>query len=118
MIGTTEFEYCKEKAMGIIADWLWVLAIIIGEITGVIQREDIGINKGWKHWWKNNNIKLHSSLGENGEDLEKLKYMKDFREKSSIYSYTGIEDYQALESYTPIGVYSEQQWFVQLELSS
>ena len=37
MIGTTEFEYCKEKAMGIIADWLWVLAIIIGEITGVIQ---------------------------------------------------------------------------------
>ena len=23
MIGTTEFEYCKEKAIGIIADWLW-----------------------------------------------------------------------------------------------
>ena len=37
MIGTTEFEYCKEKAMGIIADWLWILAIIIGEITGIIQ---------------------------------------------------------------------------------
>ena len=36
MIGTTEFEYCKEKAMVIIADWLWVLAIIIGKITGVI----------------------------------------------------------------------------------
>ena len=39
MIGTTEFEYCKEKALGIIADWLWVLAIIIGEIIGIIQRE-------------------------------------------------------------------------------
>ena len=36
MIGTTEFEYCKEKAMKIIADWLWVLAIIIGAITGII----------------------------------------------------------------------------------
>lgn len=35
MIGTTEFYECKEKAMEI-ADWLWVLAIIIGEITGVI----------------------------------------------------------------------------------
>ena len=34
MIGTTEFEYCKEKAMGIIADWLWVLAIIIGGSIG------------------------------------------------------------------------------------
>ena len=37
MIGTTEFEYCKEKAMGIIADQLWILAIIIGAITVVIQ---------------------------------------------------------------------------------
>ena len=37
MIGTTEWVECKEKAMGIIADWLWVLAVIIGEITGVIQ---------------------------------------------------------------------------------
>lgn len=36
MIGTTIIDYCKEKAMGIIADWLWILAIIIGEITGVI----------------------------------------------------------------------------------
>ena len=54
---------------------------------------------------------LHSSLGENGV-FGKLKYMKDFREKPSIYSYTGIEDYQTLESYTPIRVYSEQQWFV------
>lgn len=36
MIGTTEFEYCKEKAMGIIADQLWILAIIIGKITGII----------------------------------------------------------------------------------
>ena len=36
MIGTTEFEHCKEKAIGIIADWLWVLAIIIGAITGII----------------------------------------------------------------------------------
>ena len=39
MIGTTEWAECKEKAMGIIADWLWVLAIIIGEITGVIWGE-------------------------------------------------------------------------------
>ena len=43
MIGTTEWLECKEKAMGIIADWLWVLAIIIGKITGVIQREIIGL---------------------------------------------------------------------------
>ena len=26
-------------------------------------------------------------------ELEKLKYMKDFREKPSIYKRTGIEDY-------------------------
>ena len=37
MIGTTEWVECKEKALGIIVDWLWVLAVIIGEITGVIQ---------------------------------------------------------------------------------
>ena len=36
MIGTTEFYECKEKALGIIADYLWVLAIIIGIATGVI----------------------------------------------------------------------------------
>ena len=36
MIGTTEWVECKEKAMGIIADQLWVLAIIIGVVTGVI----------------------------------------------------------------------------------
>lgn len=24
----------------------------------------IGINNGWKHWGRNNSIKLHSSLGE------------------------------------------------------
>ena len=106
MIGTTEFEYCKEKALGIIADWLWVLAIIIGEITGVIQGSGLLINKGWKHQGKNSGIKLHSSLG-GKVGLEKLKYMKDFREKPSIYSYTGIKDYVLLESYTPIGVYSE-----------
>ena len=43
MIGTTEWLDCKEKAMGIIADQLWVLAVIIGEITGVIQGETIGL---------------------------------------------------------------------------
>lgn len=63
MIGTTEFEYCKEKAMGIIADWLWILALIIGEITGIIQGSGLLINKWWKHWGRNSNIKLHSSLG-------------------------------------------------------
>ena len=36
MIGTTEWLECKEKALGIIADWLLVLALIIGEITGII----------------------------------------------------------------------------------
>ena len=36
MIGTTELLECKEKALGIIADWLWILALIIGEITGVM----------------------------------------------------------------------------------
>lgn len=36
MIGTTEWVECKEKAMWIIADWLWILAIIIGVVTGVI----------------------------------------------------------------------------------
>ena len=36
MIGTTEFEYCKEKGVGIIADWLWVLAIIISRSIGII----------------------------------------------------------------------------------
>ena len=36
MIGTTEFYECKEKALEIIADWLWVLAVIIGAITGTI----------------------------------------------------------------------------------
>ena len=44
VIGTTDVQYCKEKALGIIADWLWVLAIIIGEITGIIQ--------GWNYWNK------------------------------------------------------------------
>ena len=54
MIGTTEFEYCKEKAMGIIADWLWVLAIIIGEITGIIQGLNIKLlYQGKIEYWKN-----------------------------------------------------------------
>ena len=41
---------------------------------------------------KNSGIKLHFSLGKI-EYWRELKYMKDFREKPSIYSYTGIEDY-------------------------
>ena len=49
---------------------------------------------------------LHSSLGENGV-FGKLKYMKDFREKPSIYNKAGIEDYVLSEGYTPIRVYSE-----------
>ena len=90
MIGTTEWVECKEKAMGIIADWLWVLAIIIGEITGVIQGKTIGL------------------LNKCGSGIfEKLKYMNVFEEKPSIYNKAGIKDYQTLESYTPIGVYSE-----------
>ena len=39
-----------------------------------------------------NSSMLHSSLGENGV-FGKLKYMKDFREKPSIYNKIGIEDY-------------------------
>ena len=89
MIGTTEWVECKEKAMGIIADWLWVLAIIIGEITGVIQGEGIGL--------------LYQ---EKIVELEKLKYMKVFIEKPSIYNRIGIKDYQTLKRYTPIRVYS------------
>ena len=50
MIGTTEWVECKEKAMGIIADWLWVLAIIIGEITGVIQGETMGLLYQCGNW--------------------------------------------------------------------
>ena len=89
MIGITEWVECKEKAMGIVADWLWVLAIIIGEITGVIQGRIIGLLYQGKI-----------------VDLRKLKYMKVFNEKPSIYSYTSIKDYQTLKSYTPIRVYS------------
>ena len=40
------------------------------------------------------------------EYWKKLKYMKENNEKPSIYSNTGIEDYQTLESYTPIRLYS------------
>ena len=61
MIGTTEWVECKEKAMGIIADWLWVLAIIIGEITGVIQGKLL--YQCIRIVEKIDNI-LHSSLGE------------------------------------------------------
>ena len=89
MIGTTEWLECKEKAVGIIADWLWILAIIIGDITGVIQGETIGL------------------LDKCGSGIfEKLKYMKENREKPSIYNRIGIEDYQTMKSYTPIRVYS------------
>ena len=42
---------------------------------------------------KNSGIKLHFSLGKMRGVWRELKYMKDFREKPSIYSYTGIEDY-------------------------
>ena len=62
--------------------------------------------------------KVAFQLRENGGYFEKLKYMKDFEEKPSIYSYTGIKDYQTLESYTPIRVHSEYQWFVQLGMDS
>ena len=34
MIGTTEFEYCKEKAMGIIADWLWDYGLLLERLLG------------------------------------------------------------------------------------
>ena len=67
----------------------------------------IGINKGWKYWGRNSSIKLHSSLGKRLGYFGKLKYMKDFNEKPSIYNKAGIKDYILLESYTPIRVYSE-----------
>ena len=50
---------------------------------------------------------LYSSLGEKVWVFGKLKYMKDFNEKPSIYSYTSIKDYVLSEGYTPIRVYSE-----------
>ena len=106
MIGTTEFEYCKEKAMGIIADWLWVLAVIIGEITGVIQGDYSIIVLVYKNIGENWQYVAFQLRGNDGK-FEKLKYMKDFREKPSIYSQIGIKDYQTLEGYTPIRVYSE-----------
>ena len=61
MIGTTEWVECKEKAMGIVADWLWVLAIIVGEITGVIQGELL--DQCIRIVEKIDSM-LHSSLGE------------------------------------------------------
>ena len=64
MIGTTEWVECKEKAMGIIADWLWVLAIIIGKITGVIQGEIIGLLYQCIRIVEKFDSMLHSSLGE------------------------------------------------------
>ena len=65
------------------------LAIIIGEITEVIQGETIGLLYQGKII-----------------ESEKLKYMKENGEKPSIYNRIGIEDYQTLKSYTPIRVYS------------
>ena len=64
MIGTTEWVECKEKAMGIVADWLWVLAIIIGEITGVIQGETIGLLYQCIRIVERIDSMLHSSLWE------------------------------------------------------
>ena len=52
MIGTTEWVECKEKALDIIADWLWVLAVIIGKSIGIIQGElldyCINVQEQWK----------------------------------------------------------------------
>ena len=70
MIGTTEFEYCKEKALGIIADWLWVLAIIIGGSIGVIQGEWWSIVLVHEEQWEKTDNILHSSLGEKVGILE------------------------------------------------
>lgn len=64
MIGTTEFEYCKEKAMGdycrLVMDisnnyWRNYWGNIEGIIALLYYRKALGIN---------DNIKLHSSLGE------------------------------------------------------
>ena len=49
---------------------------------------------------------LHSSLGEKAWVFGKLKYMKDFDEKPSIYKREGIKYYVLSEGYIPIGVYS------------
>lgn len=62
--------------------------------------------------------KVAFQLRGKGGNIGKLKYMKDFDEKPSIYNKAGIEDYQTLESYTPIRVHSFYQWFVQLGLNS
>ena len=34
MIGTTEWVECKEKAMGIIADWLWDQGLLLERLLG------------------------------------------------------------------------------------
>ena len=64
-------------------------------------------NNYWRDYWSN--IGLNIKLLYQGKivELEKLKYMKEINEKPSICSYTGIEDYQTMKSYTPIRVYSE-----------
>ena len=60
MIGTTEWVECKEKALDIIADWLWVLAIIIGEITGIIQGRvlEYWIRETMESW----KVEIHESF--------------------------------------------------------
>ena len=63
-------------------------------------------NNYWKDYW--GNIGLDIKLLYQGKivEFEKLKYMKENGEKPSIYNRIGIEDYQTLEGYTPIRVYS------------
>ena len=58
--------------------------------------------KGWQY-------KVAFQLRGNSGYFGKLKYMKDFSEKPSIYALIGIEDYVLLKRYTPIRVYSEYQ---------
>ena len=50
-------------------------------------------NNYWRDYWGNigETIGLLNKCGSG--IFEKLKYMKENREKPSIYSYTGIEDY-------------------------
>ena len=72
MIGTTELLECKEKALGIIADWLWILALIIGIATGVIQGNSGVVEyciSVLEQWEKTDNI-LHFSLGKKVGILE------------------------------------------------
>ena len=63
-------------------------------------------NNYWRNYWGNIGGIVEYCNMEKAWVFGKLKYMKDFNEKPSIYNKAGIKDYVLSESYTPIRVYS------------